>query len=176
MAGIVDNQTATTKFLNVDLEVLSRRPLEGLVEAFGKKVDVLHVGKWGRRYGAYVEVSGSGYRGNAERLIRRFLAMIVALPQSKRRLWTTRNQGISTSGLKPPVRRELSSCDLRRETLEAIASVNGRLVASLCTRASAHSNRGFEADDEAAAPCRDGAGAGPLHAVSHREADRLLGE
>jgi hypothetical protein len=53
-----------TSFLNVDLDVLSKTPLDGLVEAFGEKVDVLYVGKVGRRFfGAHVEVSGSGIEG-----------------------------------------------------------------------------------------------------------------
>ena len=71
-----------TKFLNVDLEVFSPSPLDRLVGAFGKKVDILHVGKWGRRYAAHLEVGGSGYRADAERLIRRFVAMVKALSKS----------------------------------------------------------------------------------------------
>jgi hypothetical protein len=38
---VVDDEG--THFLNVDLEVFSRAPLDGLVAAFGDKVDVLHV-------------------------------------------------------------------------------------------------------------------------------------
>ena len=47
-----------TTFLNVDLEVISRTPLDPLVEAFGRKVDVLHVGPWGQRYGAHPTLLG----------------------------------------------------------------------------------------------------------------------
>ncbi len=124
----MNNQKETTRFLNVDLEVLSRRPLEGLVAAFGKKVDVLYVGKWGRRYGAHFEVSGSGYQGNAERLIRRFVRMITALPRTKRRLLDDAQSRDFNVGIEAA--REARAYELRlgRETLEAIASVNGRLV------------------------------------------------
>ena len=48
-----------TTCLNVDLEVISRTPLDPLVQAFGRKVDVLHVGPWGQRYGAHVEVAAA---------------------------------------------------------------------------------------------------------------------
>ena len=68
--------------MNVDLEVISRTPLDPLVQAFGRKVDVLHVGPWGRRYGAHVEVAGSGYRGNADSLIRRLVTLVKALPRN----------------------------------------------------------------------------------------------
>ena len=84
MEPVVDDEG--THFLNVDLEVFSRAPLDELVAARGEKIDVLHVGKWGRHYAAHLEVSGSGYQAQAERLIHRFVAMVRALPSSKRRL------------------------------------------------------------------------------------------
>lgn len=42
-----------TQFLNVDLDIFSKVPLDRIVDAFGEKVFVLHAGKWGRRYSAH---------------------------------------------------------------------------------------------------------------------------
>jgi hypothetical protein len=122
------NAYEETTFLNVDLEVLARTPLDGLVAAFGKKVDVLYLGKWGRRYGAHVEVSGSGYQDSAERLIRRFVAMISALPKSKRTLWNGAQSREFNVGIEAAQKARPFELRLRRETLEAIASVDGQLV------------------------------------------------
>src|SRR5262245_52326148 len=68
----------------------SKMPLDGLVSAFGAGVIALHVGKWGRPYGARLELSRSGHVGsqeNAERLVRQFVGLVRALPRSKRKLW-----------------------------------------------------------------------------------------
>src|SRR6266480_30792 len=42
--------------VNVDLDVIAKRSLEPLVAAFGKRVDVLYVGRRGRKYSAHFEV------------------------------------------------------------------------------------------------------------------------
>jgi hypothetical protein len=47
--GPEDDQT---HFLNVDLDVWSRSPLDELVAAFGKSVYVLYIGRERRRYSA----------------------------------------------------------------------------------------------------------------------------
>jgi hypothetical protein len=117
-----------TTFLNVDLEVISRTPLDPLVQAFGRKVDVLHVGPWGRRYGAHVEVAGSGYRGNADSLIRRLATLIKALPQSARRLWDTAQSREFNVGIEAAAKSRTFELRLERETLMAVAGVAGRIV------------------------------------------------
>ena len=103
-----------TTFLNVDLEVISRTPLDPLVQAFGRKVDVLHVDQWGRRYGAQVEVAGSGYRGNADSLIRRLVTLVKALPRNARGFGTLRSLESSTWASRQPPSRGRLSCGLSR--------------------------------------------------------------
>jgi hypothetical protein len=123
----VDEEEAT-KFLNVDLEVFSRSPLDPLVAAFGKKVDILHVGKWGRRYSAHLEVAGSGYRADAERLIRRFVAMVKALSKSNRELWDRAQSRDFNLGIETASRSRAFELRLDRETLAALAGVKGSVV------------------------------------------------
>jgi hypothetical protein len=117
-----------TKFLNVDLEVFSRSPLDPLVAAFGKKVDILHVGKWDRRYAAHLEVSGSGYQADADRLIRRFVAMVKALPKSGRRLWDQAQSRDFNLGVEAASKSRPLELKLQPETIAAVASVKGSVV------------------------------------------------
>jgi hypothetical protein len=117
-----------TRFLNVDLDLLSNRPLDGLVQAFGGKVDVLHVGEWGRRYGARLEVRGSGRQKTAEPLIRRFTAMVKALPRSRRRLWDGALSRELNIGIEAAANVRAFELRLQPETLREIADVDARLA------------------------------------------------
>ena len=120
-----------TTFLNVDLEIISRTPLDPLVQTFGRKVDVLHVGPWGRRYGAHVEVAGSGYRANADRLIRRLVSLVNALPRSARRLWDTAESREFNVGIEAAAKSRTFELRLEPETLMAVAGVAGRIVVTV---------------------------------------------
>jgi len=119
-----------THLLNVDLDIVSRTPLESLVAAFGRKVDVLDVGKWGRRYGARLEVGGSG-EGNegaeADRLIRRFVALVEALPKGTRRLWDGAQLREFSVGIEAAAKSPLWEWKIQPRTLEGVARVGARV-------------------------------------------------
>jgi hypothetical protein len=74
-----------TRFLNVDLDIRSRRPLEPLVEALAPAAFALHVGRDGGRYVAHLEATIAA--GDADRLIHRFTRAIDRLPAESRRVW-----------------------------------------------------------------------------------------
>jgi hypothetical protein len=117
-----------TKFLNVDLEILSRTPLDALVAGFGENVDVLHVGKCGLTYMASLQVCGSGYQRRAEGLIHRFVAIVSALPRSSRKLWDNALSRKFDVGIKAAAKSRVFALPLGAEALEAIVSVDGSLV------------------------------------------------
>jgi hypothetical protein len=79
-----DRPAAETTFLNVDLDIWSRAPLDDLVTVFGRKVVVLYVGKEGRQYGAHLEVVSPA---DANRTIRRFVTLVDSLPRLPRKIW-----------------------------------------------------------------------------------------
>jgi len=81
-----------TRFLNVDLDIISRVPLNAVVEAFGKMAFVLYVGRRGRLYSAHVEMSDSGYRDNAEQLIQRLAKLVKKLPPTSVEYGIKQNQ------------------------------------------------------------------------------------
>jgi hypothetical protein len=115
-----------TAFLNVDLDIVSARPLEPLVTAFGKKVFVLYVGGQGGHYQANLEVAA--YIRTADSVIRRLAKLIEGLPKPARRMWDqarskTFNIGIQ-SGFEPFSREFLIS----GAAVDAVARVGGSIV------------------------------------------------
>jgi hypothetical protein len=137
-----DPAQARTTFLNVDLDIWSRAPLEGLVEALGTKVVVLRVGEENGRHGAHLEHAESGSDGDVDRAIRRLVRVIDQLPPAIRSVWNRAqrrefNVGIQ-SGMKP------HACEFRvePETLEAIARINARLALTVYGTATNDSPKG----------------------------------
>ena len=71
--------------MNVDLEIYSREDLRPLVDAFGKRVIDLYVGRPRRTYEAHLEVTAA--TRDPERTIRQFVRLIRKLPPQARRWW-----------------------------------------------------------------------------------------
>ena len=121
-----------TQFLNVDLDIFSRVPLDGLVHAMSDKVFALYVGGKGRNYEAHVELASSPTGITADRTIVAFTRLIKQLPPRHRRVWDQAqarefNVGIE-AGFKPPHAFEVR---LKRRTIEAIAEVQATLVVTI---------------------------------------------
>jgi hypothetical protein len=121
-----DRLRPETKFLNVDLDIWSRAPLDDLVTAFGQKVVVLYVGKEGRQYGAHLEVGLS--QADADRTIRRFVTLVDSLPRSPRKIWKAarvRQFNVGVQAGNSPHAYELR---LQRATVEAAARIGAQLA------------------------------------------------
>jgi hypothetical protein len=73
--------------MNVDLDIVARVPLDDLVEAMGKRVFVLHIGKRGRKYEAHVELASSHMGMPADRTIMNLVSIVKKLPPRYRRIW-----------------------------------------------------------------------------------------
>jgi len=71
-------------FLNVDVDVFSKTPLDPLTAALGKPVLVNYVGREGRRYSAHFSLYDPS---SADAAIRRLARLIMKLPTPARRLW-----------------------------------------------------------------------------------------
>ena len=78
-----------THFLNVDLDIYSRQDLGALVNALGKRVIVLDVGRIKRIHHAHLELAKT--TKTADATIRAFCALIETLPKAKRDLWNGAN-------------------------------------------------------------------------------------
>jgi hypothetical protein len=114
-----------TTFLNVDLDIWSKSPLDELVDAFGRKACVLHVGKEGRRYSAHLELAASPR--NADQAITRFVGLVEALPRAARALWNRaqiREFNVGIQAGTTPYSYELR---LQPTTLLSLARIDARL-------------------------------------------------
>jgi hypothetical protein len=118
-----------TEYLNVDLDVIASYDLQPLATAFGKKVSILYVGPYRRRYLASLEVSG--VTRSAEKTVARFVSLVRALNPAARRLWkeaTTRELdiGIQAGAEVGPFRLTIG-----RAALRAAADIDARLVVTV---------------------------------------------
>jgi hypothetical protein len=114
-----------TKFLNVDLDIVSRVPLQPLVAALGKAVVVHYVGREGRRHTAHVALSS--WNRTADGLIRDLIRRVDRLPRPARRLWdaaTSREFNIGIQADATPFSHEVR---LGAETVRQMAEVGARL-------------------------------------------------
>jgi len=114
-----------TRFLNVDLDILSRTSLEPLVTALGKGIFVHYVGAEGRQQGAHLSLSSYGQ--SADALMRALVRRVNRLTPAARKLWDGAvsrefNVGIQ-AGLTPHSHELLVSS----ETLKMVAKVGGRI-------------------------------------------------
>ena len=66
-------------------------------------------------------MAGSGYRGNADSLIRRVVTLIKALPRSARRRWDTAQSREFNVGIEAAAKSRTFELRLERETLMAVA-------------------------------------------------------
>lgn len=114
-----------TQFLNVDLDIWSRSPLESLVAALGRQVYALHVGKDGRRYVAHLELAAS--LTSPDRLIRRFVSLVERLPRSQRRLWDRSSVREFNVGIQAAATTAAYELRLAHPTVLAAANVNARI-------------------------------------------------
>jgi len=78
---------------------------------------VLHSGRWGRRYSAHFELTGSGIvrsgasqsgvSKEADRLIRRFVSLVEQLPRPARRLWNQADSREFNIGIEAAARSKM---------------------------------------------------------------------
>jgi hypothetical protein len=114
-----------TRFLNVDLDIWSRSPLQALSDAFGKHVCVLHVGKENRRYGAHLELAR--FAGDADSVIRRFTSLVDQLPHPARMMWDQAHTREFNVGVQAGTSPHGYQLHLRPETVVAVARIGARL-------------------------------------------------
>jgi hypothetical protein len=119
------NPTAT-HFLNVDLDISSGRDLQALVAALGKKVIVLYIGRIRRTHHAHLALANMSKTADAT--IRRFCALIEALPKVERDLWNTAKARDFNVGVQAGTQPYSSEFPLAAETLKAAYDLGARIA------------------------------------------------
>jgi hypothetical protein len=165
-AAAVDEEA--TSYLNVDLDLWSRVPLDPLVRAFGRRIVVLHVGEEGRRYTAHLELASA--TTDADRAIRTFVPLVDKLPPVARRLWTGALVREFNVGIQAGHHPHAFALNLQPATLHAVARVGARVgitvYAAAATRALVTSGSSGVSSDRPDRRTRTARGA------SRRAADR----
>jgi hypothetical protein len=115
-------------FLNVDLEILSREPLDSLAADLGDDVIVLYCGATERGYLGSFEIAGTS--GNADDAMAFLCTLIEGLSDEARTVW---NRALARSfdvgyesGSSP---RFVST--LREETVKRVAALDGEIVITI---------------------------------------------
>ena len=119
----------TTHFLNVDLDIYSKRDLQPLVDRLGRKVIALYVGRDRGKYSAHLEVAKN--TKTADSTIRAFCGLIEDLPKPERSLWNTATVRSFSIGIQAGT--QPNSCDftIRPGTIRAISDTGSQIVLTI---------------------------------------------
>jgi hypothetical protein len=115
-----------THFIAVELAVYSRVRLASLAAAFGDAVVVMHEGRCRSRYLAAFDLGG--WQLSADQEIRRFVALVRALPRPARRLWDGAQSRIFDIGIQARPTPRSHALQLSQDTIDAVSSVRARLA------------------------------------------------
>lgn len=119
---VKDDETA---FLNVDVDVFSRSPLDPLAAALAKKMSLHYVGRVGR--GLFQLHFAPYHPRTASSAIRSIVQLIESLPTSPRRLWTTAEKRVFDAGFQGGIRPRCSEFDLDQQVVAAVVRVGGAI-------------------------------------------------
>lgn len=118
----------STHYVNVDLDLYSRVPLDGLVRALGDDAFVLYVGGKRRKYEAQVELASSHLDMSADDTIVGLTRLIRRLGRVHRRTWNSAQRREFNLGIEAGLEPHGFELRLQERTLEAITDVRGVLV------------------------------------------------
>jgi hypothetical protein len=118
----------STHYLNVDLDVWSRRSLQPMVTAMGSKVSVLYVGRERSRYGAHVEFVGSGFEMSADSAILGLVDVVRSLPSSPRKLWDTASTREFNIGIEAGLQPHGFEVHLKPKTVAAVTEIGATIA------------------------------------------------
>ena len=129
--GRWNGDESETHFINVDLDIWSKRSLAPLVEAFGSKVFLLHEGWEDPLYGAHLEMCSTVERDGAEARILQFVEMIENLPPGARRRWNAAERREFNIGLQGAYKPRSYELRLKDSTLAMAARVKAGVVITI---------------------------------------------
>jgi hypothetical protein len=98
-----------THYVNVDVDVYSRVPLDGFVQALGDEAFILFVGGGRRKFEAPVELASSHMAMSADDTIVGLTRLISGLPRVQRKVWDSAQDASSTSESRLASSRTASS-------------------------------------------------------------------
>jgi hypothetical protein len=116
-----------THYANVDLDVYSRVPLDGFVQALGDEVFALYAGGARRKYEAHLELASS-QTVSADDTILALARLIRNLPRGFRKIWDSAQRREFNIGIEAGLEPHDFELRLQQRTLKAVTDVRGVLV------------------------------------------------
>jgi hypothetical protein len=116
-----------TRFATVDLDIYSAADLRPLVDALGKRIIDLYVGRVKRTYEAHLELAW-GRNQNPTSIILGFCRLIDPLPPAKRKLWDAAKTRSFDIGIASPVKRTHYWAAISPEAVKAAARIDAQIA------------------------------------------------
>jgi hypothetical protein len=123
-----NQQSNSTHFLNVDLDLKSEVDLGALVEALGERVVVLHSGKRRGIHHASLELYEFSRYVEPETCIARFVQLVRHLPTPARRLWNGATERQFNVGIQAGSKGVPFTSRIKTATLRRVAEIGGEIV------------------------------------------------
>ena len=120
------NGPTATHFLNVDLDIHSKDDLQPLAQAFGKKVDVLWVGRAKRTHYAHFELASRST--TPDNTIRALCRLINARPKAERGLWNAAKRRDFSVGVQSVAGSPVIDFAIKPEILRLASDLGARIV------------------------------------------------
>jgi len=122
-------------FLNVDLEIESMRKLDSLAAEMGERVLVVHrgLGARSKSHLLCVEINGSFWKSNPDRIIHAFCDLIRTLSPAGRKIWNAAKKEFNV-GFELLADERCSEFSLRADTLQRIVETGAGLAVTYYNR------------------------------------------
>jgi hypothetical protein len=117
-----------THFLNVDLDIYSKRDLQPLVDRFGRKVFSLYVGRQGGKFSAHLELAGTRPTITADATIRAFCRLVGDLPEAERKIWDAAIVRSFSVGIQTEIGSPVQDFQVRKETVTSVSEIGAEIV------------------------------------------------
>jgi hypothetical protein len=125
-SGAKRRRASPTHYLNVDLDIYSRRDLGPLVKAFGTNVNVLYVGRERGKYCAHLEISR--HTTTADSTISAFCRLIEGLAAPRRKIWNNATVRSFSIGVQAGTQPKPCDFAIKPKTIKAVCGVAAQIV------------------------------------------------
>jgi hypothetical protein len=123
------DDSSVTHFRNVDLDIYSMHDLQPLVHSFGRKVNILYVGRDRRKFCAHLELAKITKSANST--IWAFCALIRALPKRERERWDAAKVRDFSIGIQAGTHPNPCDFAIEAKTLNAVSELAARIVLTI---------------------------------------------
>lgn len=117
------------KYINTDLDIRSKQAISKIIEAFGKKVWVLHHGKIkGYQHAVFEIRRGSG---SADKTINYFCKLVEELPEEVRAIWDGCRSRTLDIGYESGTSLNYLGSEIKASTIQRVAGIGASILITI---------------------------------------------